>query len=174
MGVATSPRKRVRAGLATAALVLVAAGGAYVGTTPATSTWTGFEATAFCACVIKDGDRYRAVFGYTNGSDTIGRYEAGPDNRVSGAPGTTVVTRFEPGTHAAAFASGWVARDDVVTWTVGAQRVVADWGKPACTPSVGLPAGRTGTGPAVALAVSPLVAAGAVVARRFPVRTGAL
>jgi hypothetical protein len=135
MGVATSPRERVRAGAAVAALVLVAAGGTYLRSAPATSTWTGFEATAFCDCVVKDGDRFRAVFGYTNNSDTVGRYEAGRDNQVSGAPGTTVVTRFEPGTHAAAFTSGWVTKDEVVTWTVGAQRVVADWGKPACAPS---------------------------------------
>jgi hypothetical protein len=132
MGVATPPRRRARVGVATAALVLVAAGGTYLGSAPATSTWTSFEATAFCECVIKDGDRFRAVFGYTNRSDAVGRYEAGRDNQVSGAPGTTVVTRFEPGTHAAAFTSGWVAKDQVVSWTVGTQRVVADWGKPAC------------------------------------------
>ena len=168
---APSARRRiVRAGLAVAALVVVAVGGTFLASSPATATWTTFEAKASCDCVVKQGDQYKAVFGYANTSDKIGRFEAGQYNTVSGSTGTKVVTRFEPGTHRAAFASGWVRKDQVVTWTIGSQRVVANWNKPTCGPSVSLPADGNGSGPVIALAASLLIAAGVVLTRRFRVK----
>ena len=164
----SSTRRRVlRVGLAAAALIVVAVGGTFLASTPATATWTDFEATATCDCVLKQGERYKAVFGYANSTTKIGEFEAGQYNAVSGSTGTEVVTRFEPGTHKAAFASGWVGRNEVVTWTIGSQRVVATWDKPTCGPSVSLPAGGNGSGPVIALAASLLIAAGVVLTRKF-------
>lgn len=160
-------RKLMRIGLSVAALVVVAVGGTFLASAPASATWTSFEGRGTCDCVIKEGDRYRAVFGYVNETDKIGRYEAGKDNTVTGSAGTKVVTKFEPGVHKAAFTSGWVSKNEVVTWHVGTQKVTATWQKRPCDTRVSLPADGNGSGPVVALAASLLIAAGVVLFRRF-------
>jgi hypothetical protein len=143
---------------------------------PATaSPWDELAGKASCDCVVKNTKtgEYRAVFGYDNPSDKAGKIAVGDRNRVELFTPSSAhrsdglqVTQFEPGHHKAAFATGWVSKDTEVTWTVGSQKVQANWAKPSCGKDVSLPAGGNGSGPLVALLGSLLVAGGVVLFRR--------
>ena len=140
---------------------------------PAAATWQTFGGTPTCDCVVQDtrNNTYRAVFGYVNSTTATGKIDAGANNRLELAGGTTrtdaaVTTRFEPGTHKASFSTGWVSRDTKVTWRVGGKNVTATWNKPTCGRDVSLPAGGNGSGPLVALLVAALIGGGVYFLRR--------
>jgi hypothetical protein len=161
-------RRATRLAVAVAALALVGAAGVLFAASPATATWTDLAGKATCDCVIRnDKGQYRAVFGYDNPTESVGKIARGENNSISPARlDGAQITRFDPGGHRAAFATDWVAKGTAVTWRVGSQRVTADWRIRECGPSVSLPADGNGTGPVVALALSVLVAAGVGVARK--------
>ncbi len=167
-----APFRRGRAArflMAAAALLAVAVGGAVIAARPATATWTTMSGTPTCDCVLRseDGKRYKAVFGYVNPTRHVGRISSGDNNTVlPKSAGGTQATEFEPGTHRAAFASGWVDKSTEVVWSVGAKKVSANWSKPTCGGHVSLPADGNGTGPVVALALSLLVTAAVLLVRR--------
>jgi LPXTG-motif cell wall-anchored protein len=156
--------------VAGAALVAVAITGAILLTSgPATAHWQTLSGKATCDCVVKNAktNEYRAVFGYDSDNKSAGKIALGDNNAVypaklDGAQTTT----FQPGSHRAAFATGWVSKDTQVSWNVGGQKVSADWNKPTCGRDVSLPATGNGSGPLIALAVSLLIAGGAIVLRK--------
>ena len=162
------------AGVAAVAAVIA---GVAVGAGPAAATWQSLSGNTSCDCVVKNTEtnQYRAVFGYTNSSRTAGKIAVGENNRLTltglDAPSSSKVdvvqtTTFNPGTHKAAFATGWVSKDVQVTWSVGGKSVAADWHKPTCGRDVSLPAEGNGSGPVITLLASLLIAGGAVLLRR--------
>lgn len=184
--VVSSWRKRASV-LAVAGATVVAAvvaGIVMVNSGPATATWRTLDGTVTCDCVVKNTktNEYRAVFGYDNGGKSTGKIARGENNRleVTGADAQAESkvdgvqpTDFKPGSHRAAFATTWVSKDTLISWSVGGKRVTADWNKPTCGRDVSLPATGNGSGPVIALVASLLIAAGAIVLkrRRQPVRT---
>lgn len=171
---------RRRAALLTAAgvtLVTAVIGLLVLNAGPATATWQTLAGNATCDCVVKDtkSNRYRAVFGYQNTGRQSGRITVGDNNRLvlsgTNAPAADKIdgaqtTTFEPGTHRAAFATGWISANVQVTWTVGGKQASANWNKPPCGRDVDLPAGGNGSGPVIVLLASLLIAGGALVVRR--------
>jgi LPXTG-motif cell wall-anchored protein len=146
---------------------------------PATATWQTIAGQTTCDCVVKNTEtnQYRAVFGYHSTSKSAGKISVGTNNKleVSGGPSKldgVQTTTFEPGSHKAAFATGWLSKDAEVTWSVGGQKASANWNKPTCGRDVSLPATGNGSGPLLALAASLLIAGGAIVLRkrRFKLR----
>jgi LPXTG-motif cell wall-anchored protein len=159
----------VRLALAVAALAVVAVAGSVLAAKPATATWTSMSGTPSCGCVLRNADntQYKAVFGYDNPTQYVGRIEAGDNNSVyPKSAGGTPTTDFQPGDHPASFVTGWVDRDTTVAWNVGDKTATADWSKPTCGRQISLPATGNGSGPIVALAASLLIAAGVVLVRR--------
>jgi hypothetical protein len=158
------------------AVVAAIVAGVVLNTGPAAATWQTVNGTTSCDCVVKnDKGQYKAVFGYDSTSTSAGKIAKGANNKLEltgvNAPSSSKIdgvqtTTFEPGSHRASFATGWVSKDHEVTWAVGGQRVSANWNKPTCGRDVSLPAGGNGSGPIIALALSGLIAAGAVVLRR--------
>ena len=142
-------------------------------TGPAAATWPTMAGTTSCDCIVKNTEtgEYRAVFGYQNTSRSAGKIVRGDNNKLEVTGGSAKVdgvqtTTFEPGEHRAAFATGWIPKDAEVTWYVGGKTSTANWSKPTCGRDVSLPADGNGSGPVVALALSGLIATGAVVLRR--------
>jgi hypothetical protein len=167
--------RRRRTALAAGAVALVAAVTAalFFSTGPAAATWQTLNGTPTCDCVVKDSStgKYRAVFGYVNSTTSTGRIAAGDNNKVvltggSSATDAKVATTFAPGTHKAAFATGWVSRDTQITWNVGGKSVAAHWNRPTCGNDVSLPAGGNGFGPILAFLAAGAVAAVVTVVRR--------
>lgn len=166
---------RRRAALSAGAVALVAAVTAalFFSTGPAAATWQTLSGTPTCDCVVKDSStgKYRAVFGYVNDTGSTGKIAAGDNNKVvlaagSGSIDATVATRFEPGTHKAAFATGWVSKNTQVTWSVGGKSVAATWNRPTCGDDVSLPAGGNGFGPILVFLAAGAIAAFVAVWRR--------
>lgn len=171
---------RKRAALLTVAGVAVLAAAVtsvvVLNTGPAAATWQTLAGNATCDCVVKnDKDQYRAVFGYTNPGKQTGRISVGDNNRLQltglNAPSSSKVdgvqtTTFDPGTHKAAFATGWVSKDVQVTWAVGGKTVAANWSKPTCGRDVSLPATGNGSGPIIALLASLLIVGAAILVRK--------
>lgn len=160
-----------------AAMAAAVTGVVVLNSGPAGAHWQTLAGNATCDCVVRNTDtnEYRAVFGYTNPGKMAGKIAIGDNNRLEltglNAPAVDKVngvqaTTFSPGTHKAAFATGWLHRDVEVTWSVGGQRVSANWNKPTCGRDVSLPAEGNGSGPLIALFASLLIAGGAVVIRR--------
>lgn len=140
---------------------------------PAAAHWQTMSGETTCDCVVKDTktNKYRAVFGYTSTSKSAGKIATGDNNKLEVTGSASKVdgvqtTTFEPGSHKAAFATGWVSKDAEVTWSVGGQTVSANWSKPTCGRDVSLPAGGNGSGPLLALGASLLIAGGAIVLRK--------
>jgi hypothetical protein len=168
------------AGVAAVAAVIA---GVVLSTGPAAATWQTVNGTATCDCVVKnDKGQYKAVFGYDSSSKQSGRIAEGSNNKLEltgvNAPSSSKIdgvqtTTFEPGSHRASFATGWISKEHEVTWAVGGQRVSANWNKPTCGRDVSLPADGNGSGPIIALALSGLAAAGAVVLRKRRLKTRA-
>ncbi|WP_436530932.1 hypothetical protein [Actinoplanes sp. HUAS TT8] len=149
-----------------AALVVAIAAALMLNTGSAAATWKTLAGTPTCDCVLQNSKSgtYRAVFGYTSTAGSAGTIAAGDNNQVllSGSTRSTVAdvtTRFEPGTHKATFATGWLSKDTSATWTVGGKTVTANWSKPTCGSDVSLPAGGNGTGPLIALIMAGVIAA---------------
>ncbi|WP_229071072.1 hypothetical protein [Actinoplanes sp. DH11] len=166
-------RRRALLAASGAALVAAIATVLVLNSTPAAATWQSFGGTPTCDCVVQDSKTgsYRAVFGYVNTTKNTGKIDAGANNRVvlTGSTRTVdakVTTRFDPGTHKAAFATGWISKDTKITWTVGGKTVVAHWNKPTCGRDVSLPAGGNGSGPLLALVVAGLVGGGVYLWRK--------
>jgi hypothetical protein len=161
-------------GVAGVAVVTAIVGGlVLLNTGPAAATWPSMAGTTSCDCIVKNTKtgEYRAVFGYASTSKSAGKIARGDNNRLEVTGGSAEVdgvqtTTFEPGTHRAAFATGWIPKDAQVTWYVGGKASTADWNRPTCGRDVSLPADGNGSGPLIALALSGLVAAGAVVLRK--------
>jgi hypothetical protein len=151
---------------AVAAVVAIVAA-LVLNTTAAAATWQTLAGTPTCDCVLRNStnNTYRAVFGYVSTAASSGTIAAGDNNRVELGGGSArstaaeVTTRFEPGTHQATFATGWLSRDTTATWRVGGRSVTATWGRPSCGNNVSLPAGGNGTGLLVALVAAGLAAA---------------
>ncbi len=149
-----------------AALVIAIAAALMLNTGAAAATWKTLAGSPTCDCVLQNSQNntYRAVFGYVSTANSAGTIAAGDNNKVVLGSGTTrstaaeVTTRFEPGTHKATFATGWLAKDTSATWTVGGKTVTASWNKPTCGSDVSLPAGGNGTGPLIALIMAGLIA----------------
>ncbi|MDT4995722.1 MAG: hypothetical protein QOH97_5614 [Actinoplanes sp.] len=143
-------------------------------TGPATATWQTISGSTSCNCVVKNTEtnEYRAVFGYSSNGKQSGKIELGDNNKleVTGAAASNIdgvqTTTFEPGSHVAAFATGWLPKDAKVSWSVGGQKASADWNKPTCGRDVSLPATGNGSGPLLVLGVGLLVAGGAIVLRK--------
>jgi hypothetical protein len=175
--VVSSLRRRA-AVLTVAGVALVAAvvTGVVLNTGPAAATWQTMSGEPTCDCIRKnDKGQYQAVFGYDSTSKSSGTIERGQNNKLEitglNAGSSSKIdgvqpTTFEPGSHRAAFATGWVSKDAEVTWAVGGKQVSADWTQPTCGRDVSLPADGNGSGPIIALALSGLIAAGAVMLRR--------
>ncbi|MEU4619547.1 hypothetical protein AB0G04_06160 [Actinoplanes sp. NPDC023801] len=167
------PRRR-RAAFAAGVVALAAAvtTALFLNTGPAAATWQTLSGSPTCDCVVKDSStgKYRAVFGYVSHSNATGTIAAGANNRVelSGGASTDakVTTKFQPGTHKASFATGWVGKDTQVTWKVGGKSVAAHWNRPTCGNDVSLPAGGNGFGPILAFLAAGAVAAVVAVWRR--------
>jgi hypothetical protein len=143
---------------------------------PAAATWQSLSGQPTCDCIRKnDKGEYQAVFGYDSTSKSSGKIARGDNNKLeltglnagssSKIDGAQTDT-FEPGSHRASFATGWISKDAEVTWAVGGKRVSANYRKPTCGRDVSLPADGNGSGPILALALSGLIAAGVVVLRR--------
>lgn len=167
--------RRRRTAFAAGAVALVAAitTALFMNTGPAAATWQTLAGSPTCDCVVKDSStgKYRAVFGYVSDSTGTGTIAAGDNNKVvlSGGSSSTdakVATKFSPGTHKAAFATGWVTKDTKVTWQVGGKSVAAHWNRPSCGNDVSLPAGGNGFGPILAFLAAGAVAAILAVWRR--------
>jgi hypothetical protein len=162
------------AGVAVVAAII--AGVVLFNTGPAAATWQTMSGEPTCDCIRKnDKDEYQAVFGYDSTSKSSGKIARGDNNKLEiaglNAGSSTKIDgvqtdTFEPGSHRAAFATSWVPKDTEVTWAVGGKQVSANWSKPTCGRDVSLPADGNGSGPIIALALSGLIAAGAVVLRR--------
>ena len=173
--------RRRRAALAAGAVALVAAVAAalFLNSGPAAATWQTLSGSPTCDCIVKDSStgKYRAVFGYVNNTGSTGRIAAGDNNKVELTGGSSsteakVTTTFAPGTHKAAFATGWVSKDTRITWTVGGKTVAAHWNRPTCGNDVSLPAGGNGFGPILAFLAAGVIAAFvAVVRKRRAART---
>ena len=166
-----------RGALLTAAGAVTVAGVAtalVLHTGPAAATIASLSGGPTCDCVVKDTktNTYRAVFGYVNDSKSAGTIAAGSNNTLEFSGGSTrstdgkVTTRFEPGTHKAAFATGWVSKDTTVTWRVGGKNIAAHWDRPTCGKDVSLPAGGNGSGPVIVLVAAAVAAGGVVVWRK--------
>ncbi|BBH71660.1 hypothetical protein ACTI_83450 [Actinoplanes sp. OR16] len=160
-------RRRALLAASGAALVAAIATVLVLNSTPAAATWQTFSGTPTCDCVVQDSktNTYRAVFGYVSSASKTGKIDAGDNNKVvlSGTSKSTdakVTTRFEPGTHKASFATGWISKDTQATWKVGGKNVTAHWNKPTCGRDVSLPAGGNGSGPLLALLIAALVGGG--------------
>ncbi|GGN75173.1 hypothetical protein GCM10010112_46130 [Actinoplanes lobatus] len=132
---------------------------------PAAATWKSLSGTPTCDCVIKDSGsgKYRAVFGYVSKASVDGTIAGGNNNRLELTGGATsidakVTTVFQPGTHQASFATGWVTKETSVTWKVGGKEVTANWKRPTCGKDVSLPAGGNGLGPIVVFVAAGVVA----------------
>lgn len=167
--------RRRRAAFAAGAVALVAAvtTALFMNTGPAAATWQTLSGSPTCDCVVKDSGtgKYRAVFGYVNDSSATGKIAAGANNKIELTGGSTsiegaVTTKFEPGTHKASFATGWVSKNTQVTWKVGGKSVAAHWNRPTCGNDVSLPAGGNGFGPIIALLAAGLVFVLAAVVRK--------
>ena len=143
-------------------------------TGPAAATISSLSGAPTCDCVVKDtkNNTYRAVFGYVNDSKSAGTIAAGSNNKLELAGGATrstdgkVTTTFQPGTHKASFATGWISKETTVTWWVGGKNVAAHWNRPTCGKDVSLPAGGNGSGPLIAFVGAAAVAGGVVVWRK--------
>ncbi|MFI1989129.1 LPXTG cell wall anchor domain-containing protein [Actinoplanes sp. NPDC020271] len=150
-----------------AALVVAITAALMVNTGAAAATWKTLAGTPTCDCVLQNSkdNTYRAIFGYVSTANSAGTIAAGDNNKVVLNGGSTrstaaeVTTRFEPGTHKATFATGWLAKDTAATWTVGGKTVTASWNKPTCGADVSLPASGNGSGPLIALIMAGVVAA---------------
>jgi hypothetical protein len=159
-------RRRALLAASGAALVAAIATVLVLNSGPAAATWQTFSGTPTCDCIVQDTktNQYRAVFGYVSTASKSGKIDAGDNNKVvvSGSKGVdaSVTTRFEPGTHKAAFATGWISKDVQATWKVGGKNVTAHWNKPTCGRDVSLPAGGNGSGPILALVIAGLVGGG--------------
>ena len=171
---------RKRAALLTVAGVAVLAAAVtsvvVLNTGPAGATWQTLAGNATCDCVVKnDKNEYRAVFGYTNPGKQTGKISAGDNNKLqvtglnappSGKVDGVQVTKFDPGTHKAAFATGWVSKDVQITWAVGGKSASANWNKPTCGRDVSLPASGNGSGPIIALLASLVIVGAAFLLRK--------
>ncbi|SFE38959.1 hypothetical protein SAMN05421541_101509 [Actinoplanes philippinensis] len=162
------PARRRRTVVAAGAVALVAAitTALFLKTGPSAATWQTLSGSPTCDCIVKDSStgRYRAVFGYVSDASGPGTIAAGANNRLVFSGGTTstdatVAARFSPGTHRAAFATGWVSRDTRVTWQVGGKSVAAYWNRPACGDDVSLPTGGNGFGPILGFLAAGVIAA---------------
>ena len=159
-------RRRALLAASGAALVAAIATVLVLNSTPAAATWQTFSGTPTCDCVVQDSktNTYRAVFGYVSNSSATGKIDAGSNNKVvlssNSSTDAKVTTRFEPGTHKASFATGWISKDTQATWKVGGKNVTAHWNKPTCGRDVSLPAGGNGSGPILALVIAGLVGGG--------------
>ncbi|GAA1637493.1 hypothetical protein [Actinoplanes couchii] len=166
-------RRRIAFAAGAVALVAAVTTALFVNTGPAAATWQTLSGSPTCDCVVKNSKtgEYRAVFGYVSNSTATGKIAAGANNRLeltggSGSLDTAVTTRFEPGTHKASFATGWVSKNAQVTWSVGGKTVAAHWNRPTCGNDVSLPAGGNGLGPIIALLAAGVVFVLAAVIRR--------
>ncbi len=160
--------RAARLAMAAAALLVVAVTSAVIAAQPATATWTSLSNQPTCDCVeqSQDGKSYRAVFSYQNTDKLTGHIEKGQNNAVypATASGTQVTEFTANGT--STFATGWVAKDTEVVWSVGGKTVTANMMKTPCDHKISLPADGNGSGPILALAVSLLVTGGVVLVRR--------
>ncbi|MEU8243584.1 hypothetical protein AB0C07_35475 [Actinoplanes missouriensis] len=166
-------RRRALLAASGAALVAAIATVLVLNSTPAAATWQTFSGTPTCDCVVQDSktNSYRAVFGYVSTASKTGKIDAGDNNKIV-LTGTTkstdakVTTRFEPGTHKASFATGWISKDTQVTWRVGGKIVIGHWNRPNCGKDVDLPAGGNGSGPILVLIIAALVGGGVYLWRK--------
>jgi LPXTG-motif cell wall-anchored protein len=156
------------------AVVAAAVSGVLLNTGPATANLQTISGSTSCNCVVQNTEtnEYRAVFGYSSNGKQSGKIELGDNNKleVTGTAASKIdgvqTTTFEPGSHVAAFATGWVPKDATVSWSVGGQKASANWNKPTCGRDISLPATGNGSGPLLVLGVGLLVAGGAIVLRK--------
>lgn len=142
-------------------------------------TKTDFGAIGVDCIIPGPGTEYRVVFGYRNNGEQlvhrpVSSYPASGSTTTTSSSTNLMslsslngsqVSYFEPGTRHGAFTTAVVTASSV-SWTVGGTTVTATRNSPTCGSPVSLPAQGNGTGPALVLLASLVVATFLLWARR--------
>lgn len=99
-----------------------------------TVTTCGLAPVAQCLAKASNGS-LRAVFGYSNPAGAGVTIPIGPENVLTGSPGTTQPEAFAAGQHTAVFAAPFTS-GTTVTWQLGGTTVSVNAATPLCSAAV--------------------------------------